>query len=77
MPEDMNNTGIAVLDLMYDLKNTVHIYSHTFLLDSLKFIGSYGCFSTPNPPAMFHHLLGESPRNHSIKVFKQQYKRRT
>jgi len=40
MPKDMTNT--ASLDLMYDLKNTAHIYSPVFLLkDSPKFMGSY------------------------------------
>lgn len=42
MTEDMNNTGVATLDLMYDFKNTAHIYSPVFLLkDSPKSIGSY------------------------------------
>lgn len=42
MPEDMNNTGIASLDLMYDFKNSARVYSPMFLLkDSPKFRGSY------------------------------------
>lgn len=42
MREDMNNSGIACLDLTYDFKNTAHIYSPMFLLKgSPKFIGSY------------------------------------